>query len=229
MAEYRMTYLDAKKFIDECADKSSTPELIKSHSPEILAALTAKTSVDYGMNEKSLDETVTLWRNQIGNPSELLLGTKYFSIKSSMIELVEGMAGSGILDLIVSNCVAGAPLVFQGITVGTIANLAITLEHIFKVASDLEDHDFCVYMQATTHFREYREFTQDDLLRWFPNEPDNICNMHNSTWDCEYYINDDKCDMLKNGHLDCALASLKGKEILSLKRKNGKDYYSFVW
>lgn len=54
-------------------------------------------------------------------------------------------------------------------------------------------------------------------------------NMHNSTWDCEYYINDDKCDMLKNGHLDCALASLKGKGILSLKRKNGKDYYSFVW
>lgn len=53
--------------------------------------------------------------------------------------------------------------------------------------------------------------------------------MHNSTWDCEYYINDDKCDMLKNGHLDCALASLKGKGILSLKRKNGKDYYSFVW
>lgn len=55
MAEYRMTYLDAKKFIDDCADKSSTPELIKSHSPEILAALTAKTSVDCGMNEKSLD------------------------------------------------------------------------------------------------------------------------------------------------------------------------------
>lgn len=118
MAEYRMTYLDAKKFIDDCADKSSTPELIKSHSPEILAALTAKTSVDCGMNEKSLDETVTLWKNQIGNPSELLLGTKYFSIKSSMIELVEGMAGSGILDLIISNCVAGVPFSFQGITVG---------------------------------------------------------------------------------------------------------------
>lgn len=180
MAEYRMTYLDAKKFIDDCADKSSTPELIKSHSPEILAALTAKTSVDCGMNEKSLDETVTLWKNQIGNPSELLLGTKYFSIKSSMIELVEGMAGSGILDLIISNCVAGVPFSFQGITVGAIANLVITLEHIFKAASDLEDHDFCVYMQATTHFREYREFTHDDLVHWFPDEPDNICNMHNS-------------------------------------------------
>lgn len=96
MAEYRMTYLDAKKFIDDCADKSSTPELIKSHSPEILAALTAKTSVDCGMNEKSLDETVTLWKNQIGNPSELYLGIKaIFQFKSSMIELVEGMAGSG--------------------------------------------------------------------------------------------------------------------------------------
>lgn len=94
------------------------------------------------MNEKSLDETVTLWKNQIGNPSELLLGTKYFSIKSSMIELVEGMAGSGILDLIISNCVAGVPFSFQGITVGAIANLVITLEHIFKAASDLEDHDF---------------------------------------------------------------------------------------
>lgn len=79
------------------------------------------------------------------------------------------------------------------------------------------------------HTLENREFTHDDLVHWFPDEPDNICNMHNSTWDCEYYINDDKCDMLKNGHLDCALASLKGKGILSLKRKNGKDYYSFVW
>lgn len=228
MAEYRMTYLDAKKFIEDCADKSSNPELIRSHSPEILAALTAKNCDDQEINEGSLNATVTLWKNEIGNPSKALLGTKYFSIKSSVIELVEGMITSGIMDTIILNCLSDSTCIFQGITLGTASSLVITLVHILKSASDLEDHDFCVYMQVTTHFGEYQEFTRDDLLRWFPHEPNTTCNMHNSKWDCECYTEDDKCEMLKNSHLDCALSSLKEKRILNTKRRDGKDYYSFI-
>ena len=228
MAEYRMTYLDIKNYVEECADKSSASELIREHLPEILAAVTAKANDDQEISKVVLNDTVTLWRNQIGSPSEIVLGTKYFSIKSNIIELIGAMISSGIMDTVILNCLSGSECIFQGITMGAVTGVASTLIQILKSASNLEDHDFCVYMQATTHFREYKEFTKDDLLQWFPHKPNTTCNMHNSKWDCEYYTEDEECEMLQDGHLDFALASLKEKKILDAKRKDRKDYYSFV-
>lgn len=148
MAEYRMTYLDIKNYVEECADRSSNPELIRKHLPEILAAVTAKANDDQEISKVVLDDRVTLWRNQIGSPSEAVLGTKYFSIKSNIIELIGAMISSGIVDTVILNCLSGSECIFQGITMGAVSGVASTLIKILKSASNLEDHDFCVYMQG---------------------------------------------------------------------------------
>lgn len=228
MAEYSMTYADAKSFVSDCINNSPTPENLEPHKVEILAALTMRTA-DIGDNiSGELRESLELWENQVGNPSKLLLGTRYFSVKSSVIKLVESMITSGLMDLVISNIQAKVPNPMYGMTIGVGSAVVLGLADIFKSASELQDHDFCVYMQAVTHFHEHKRFQKSDLLEWFPHGEKKECNMHNSKWECEYYMDDDSCSMLKLDNLDKALKSLEEKKLIKPEHENRQYYYSFV-
>lgn len=222
MAEYNMTFEEIQEFVDGYINESQDAESLKLHRSSILAAITARDENDRE-NNTAIKESVELWENQIGEPSELLLGTRYIVIKDSVIEFLKAALTSGLIDAIIGN----SQNVMTGITFGAASGVAFALIDIFKSVSSLEDYDFCVYMQTVTHFRSYREFTMTDLKQWFPHGNDLRCNMHNRKWDCEHLLNDDNCDMLQQNHLSEALDSLCKKNILMSKQKNGESIYSF--
>lgn len=222
MAEYNMTYEEVKELVDNCISESEDADILKLHRSEILAAITARDEDDR-VNHASIKESVELWENQIGAPSELLLGTRYIVIKDNVIRFIEAALTTGLIDAIITN--PQNPM--SGITVGVASGIVFALIEIFKSVSELEDYDFCVYMQAVTHFRAHREFTQSDLEHWFPHEGDMTCNMHNSKWDCEYLMDDDTCNMMQRDDLKEAVDSLCRKNLLTAKRKEAEWIYKF--
>ena len=220
MAEYNMTYEDLNDFLEECIRKSDNSEVLRGHRAEILAAITVKNEEDCAA---SVREELELWENQIGRPSELLLGTRYIRIKDSMITFIEAALTSGFADAVIAN--PENPM--KGMSVGIVSGVVIALIEIFSSASRLEDYDFCVYMQAVTHFRTHREFTLEELTEWFPHGDKAVCNMHNSKWDCEFAGAGDICSIAAHGRIEEAVRSLCDKKILDKRRENRTDIYFF--
>lgn len=219
MAEYNMTYDELKNFIDECIDNSEYKENLSKHKAKILAAMTANVNSD---NPADMKDELSLWENQIGMPSEMLLGTRYIRIKDCMIAFIGASCSSGLIDALIS----ADPV--TGITVGVVSGVVCSLIELFTSVSNLDDLDFCIYMQAVWHFRKHKPFTKIDLLDWFPHGKNLTCNMHNSKWDCEFFEND-KCTMIASGGIEQALASLQEKGLLKRERHDKQDYYRFPY
>lgn len=219
MAEYNMTYNDLKRFIDRCIEISENKMNLSKYKAEILAALTLNEISD---NSMETSDAISLWENQLGTPSELLLGTRYIRIKDSMIAFVEAACCSGLIDALLSV----DPV--TGLTVSVIAGVMMSLRNLFTTVSDLDDQDFCVYMQAVTHFKTHKFFTKEELLEWFPHDMNLICNMHNSKWDCDF-LESDRCSIIVKGGIEKALESLDKKSLLICEHKDKTDYYKFPW
>ena len=132
MAEYNMTYEEVKEFVDNCISKSEDANILNLHRSEILAAITARDENDRG-NHASIKESVELWENQVGAPSELLLGTRYIVIKDSVIKFIEAALTSGLIDAIITN----PQNLMSGITVGVASGIVFALIGIFKSVSEL--------------------------------------------------------------------------------------------
>lgn len=215
MAEYNMTYNELKGFIEDCIDNS---ENLLEHKAELLVALTTNVN----SNSEEIEDMLSLWENQIGRPSELLLGTRYIRIKDSMLAFIGAACSSGLVDVLISaNPVAG-------ITIGIASGVVCSLIELFTCVSNLDDLDFCIYMQAVRHYKAHKYFSKDDLLDWFPHGENSICNMHNSTWDCEFFENDN-CSILAGGGIDEALDSLMGKGLLERERRDRQYFYKFPY
>lgn len=221
MAEYNMSYEEIKKFVEDCINKSPDSVHLHAYQSEILAAITARDEMDRVDNATIL-ESIELWKNQIHTPSSLLLGTRYISIKDSVINFIKAALTSGLVDAIISD--PQNPM--TGISIGVASGIVFALIDVLKSVSELNDFDFCIYMQAVKHFRTHEEFTINDLRQWFPKN-DFKCNMHTPKWDCEHFIKDNICDMLEGNHLEEALKSLCDKNILIKRIENGNITYFF--
>lgn len=217
MAEYHMTYSELKDFIDICIKGSENQNTLSEYKAEILAALTVNVNNDNSIEAKDI---LSLWENQIGTPSELLLGTRYICIKDSMITFIKGAFSSGLVDTLISDTPASA------ITVGVASGVVFSLIELFTKVNSLNDLDFCIFMQAVHHFKKHKYFTKDDLLDWFPHGGNLICNMHNSKWDCEFLEND-KCSIIQDNGIEQALGSLIEKNLLTKEHLEKKDFYKF--
>lgn len=224
MAEYNMTYEEVANFIDEQIMQSDNADNLKKYRTEILAALTAKN--EDGTEKNAIKESIELWKNQIGTPSELLLGRRYIVIKDILLIFIKMATTSGALDAII-NAVINSDNSMFGISLA--AGIGFGLVEIFQAVSELEDYDFCVYMQAVTHFKNHKKFTLDELQEWFPHGDNFKCNMHNDKWDCEHILENDVCGMLEENNLSAALTSLREKKLLKYKHEDKKDVYSFRW
>ena len=219
MAEYNMTYEELKNYIDECVEKSESKDDLLRYKAEILAALTTNANNE---NSSKMKDMLSLWQNQIGTPSELLLGTRYIRIKDSMIAFIEGACSSGLVDVLISS----NPV--TSITVGVISGVMFSLIELFTSVSELNDLDFCIYMQAVCHFKRHKIFTKNDLLNWFPHGDNLTCNMHTSRWDCEFFEND-KCSIIASDGIEQALESLIEKNLLIKERKEKQNCYKFPY
>lgn len=219
MAEYNMTYDELKSFVEDCIYNSESKTRLTEHKAVILAALTANVN---NSNPVEMEDMLSLWENQIGRPSELLLGTRYIHIKDSMLAFMGAACSSGLVDALISaNPVAG-------ITVGVVSGVVCSLIELLTSVSNLDDLDFCIYMQAVCHFKAHKLFSKDDLLDWFQHRENLTCNMHNSKWDCEFFEND-KCSILADRGIDKALDSLMGKGLLNRERKDKQYFYKFPY
>lgn len=228
MAEYSMTYADVKSFVDECISKSENQDLLNQYKAEILAVLTMRNEDKAENDDTDLKDSQELWENQINYPSEILLGTRYISIKSSITEFVEAFFVSGMMEMMIKNCLTSTNLM-QGIPVGSVAGVGMSLKKILTSTSKLDDYDFCVYMQAVVHSRKYKEFTLEDLLEWFPEKANLKCNIRDSRWECTHYENGNECTILQKDSLSTALESLEKKNILTSRLENGIKRYRFVF
>ncbi len=223
MAEYNMTYNDLKELIEQYIQKSDDEENLSKYKAEILSALTAGNDIDISReNQKDVSDMVTLWQNQIKEPSQLLLGTRYIRIKDCMIVFLKIALTSGLIDWMI-----GMNFGLKTISVATSADIVFGLKDVLKCISKLDDWDFCIYNQAVYHYKTHKEFTKDEMLAWLPCGEKPKCNMHDEKWDCEYLDDNDNCLMVSSDKVDSALESLIVKNLLEKQKKDGQTTYKF--
>ncbi len=222
MAEYYISYKELENLLDQYIAEAADGTQLIEHKAEILSALTG----DYEQeNWDSAKEMISLWENQINTPSQLLLGSRYIRVQQIMLNFLKVACVSGLIDALIVYISQGN---FTGFTVSVGSGIAVALWELFTTVKKLDDWDFCGYMQATTHFREYNEFTIEDLKSWFPDAERPICNMHNNTWDCDYLEEaTDICKMLQKQALEKALKSLYDKGLLMAKKDARKYVFKF--
>ena len=222
MAEYKMSYDELQGFIDEAINNShGNKDKLLSHKAEILTALTGVFADEPMANQKEQNQLMELWTNQQGEKSKLLLGKRYIRIYDGMLAFLEAFLTGGFCDVVL-DMVLGVPFP-AAITVGAVSSVVSVIVKIFSEAASLEDFDFCLYMQAVTHFYEKKEFSMDDIISWYPSG--STCNMHNSKWDCCHVVPNDKCGVnIKD--IDDIVKSLYDKGILNCRHEGNKKMYS---
>lgn len=221
MAEYYISYSEVEKLIDQYITDSVECIQLKEYKAEILAALTG----DYEQNNwDSAKEMISLWETQIDKPSQLLLDTRYIRVQQIMLDFLKVACTSGLIDALIVYISQGN---FVGFTVSVGSCIAVALWELLTAVKKLDDWDFCVYMQATTHFREHSEFTMEELKSWLPGDGHSICNMHNDNWDCDYLGENDVCNMIREDKIEQALKSLYDKGLLGLRKEEHKYFYKF--
>lgn len=226
MAEYYLTYKEFSEYIDECISSSiGDKKLLEGHKSEIMAAFLSEYESNSLERNESIQDMVELWQNQIYKPSELLLGKRYVAIQSGMMEFLKTFITSGIIEEIIKPIQTQTPMEI-GIT--TSITIALAIYEVFSKTKKLDDWDFCVFLQARTHFCQNEEFSKRELLEWFPNGSNLTCNMHNLIWRCSYYLEtSDNCDIKAN--IERAIASLLQKEILKITSyRSNEELYQFV-
>lgn len=221
MAEYYISYKEICDLVNDCILTIEDRDLLEKHKAEILAALVGDFEQD---NWGPVTDMVSLWENQVKAPSQLLLGNRYIRVQKSMIEFVIAVLTSGVADSVIEYAMQGS---VSGFTISVGASIAIALWKLFGSAKTLDDWDFCVYMQAVSHFKQHKEFAKEDLAEWMPTDSKPVCNMHNDKWDCDYLNNDDTCNIFETHRLDGAIKSLCDKGILIPKKVDHKYTFKF--
>ena len=221
MAEYYMTYNEISNELDKYLTNSKLKSNVCKYKAEVLAAITG----NYSQNDlDSVHQMIDLWQNQISQPSNMLLGDRYIRVQSMMLHFLATACTSGLLDAIIAS-VAAENLAGFSISVGS--SISIAIWELFNSVKKLNNWDFCVYMQAVTHFHINKRFSEADLISWFPNN-DSICNMHNDKWDCDYLKENDKCSIISEQHIKDALDSLSAKNLIKKEKENGIYVYQFL-
>lgn len=222
MAEYYMTYKEISDVLDNCIGEEGTNVNVRKYKAEVLAAITG----NYERNDlESVDQMVELWQNQIKTPSQLLLGDRYVRVQSMMLDFLVTACTSGLIDEIIA---AVETQSLPGFSVSVASCVMIGVWELFTSVKKLDNWDFCVYMQAVTHYRTHKKFAKNDLMEWFPSGENGTCNMHNDKWDCDYLENDDTCRMLTDQKLEKALESLEDKKLLKKEKKEGVYLFQFA-
>lgn len=221
MAEYYITYNEVATLLEQYISETKCNENLIKYKAEVLAALTG----NFERNDlASVYEMVTLWKNQISRPSELLLGNRYIRVQSVMLGFLEVACTSGLIDAVICSVTQGN---FSGFTISVGAGISIAIWQLLNTVKKLDNWDFCVYMQALTHFYTYKKFTKNELIGWLPSRDNNFCNMHNSEWLCDYLTSNDTCNMIYEDNVDNALESLYLKGILEKSIENREFVFKF--
>ena len=219
MAEYSITYQQMQELVTKYIEQRPEHNELISYRSVIMTAITAHEEYSEESNKK-ICESLELWNNQIERSSNLLIGTRYFVIKDSVLTFI----GEALCSGLITSLLSGSTDPLRTLVISTGPSLVSKLIELLLSVKELDNFDFCIYLQAVTHFHLNKEFCMDDVCDWFSCK----CNMHNHKWDCEHYFNEqDSCCMLNQDNCKKALESLCNKKILSSLRKDGVYYYRF--
>ena len=219
MAEYKMSYEELQNFIDGAIKNShGDRDKLISHKAEILTALTGVFADESIANQREQNQLMELWTNQQDDKSQLLLGKRYIRIYDGMLAFLEAFLTGGFCDVILD--VALGVSLPAALTVGAVSSVVSVIVKVLSEAANLEDYDFCLYMQIVTHFYEKKEFSKEDVMLWYP--MGNICNMHTSKWSCCHKEPDNKCGVKD---IDEIIQSLYDKGILDYRHESDKKKY----
>ena len=183
-ADYDMCYYDLIMLIDDFFPDGGLNENQKNL---LLSALVGNYDPLDAQAIPKAFSIQTFWEEQTDKSAQAIVMKKnYITINGRLLFLLS-VIGSGVMTLVLDQCSSGVPLngVFIAGAAAASANCVVALYSWLKSIEKLEDDDFCVYMQALTHFHQYKEFSMQDLISWFP-ECGKVCNMHNSKWDCDF-------------------------------------------
>lgn len=218
-----MTVGELENMIDQAyqANKEQYADVVDLQNIDVksilLTALTMPEN-DFISDEDIALESIQLWSQRIEKKSELLLGTKYISIKDTVINLLLAIISSGALEVIVQLALGN---VTSAISVpSTLVGLVTAFRNIFKSASSLSDDDFCVYFQALIHNKKHKKFKFNELCEWFKACQNESCKIQQEKWDCAF-CKDGLCKITTDNIKD-AVKSLLNKKILISITKQGK-------
>lgn len=222
MAEYKMSYDELQKFVEDAISNSKgDKDKLLSHKSEILTALTGVFSDETMANKKEQDQLMELWTNQEREKSKLLLGKRYIRIHDGMLTFLEAFLTGGAFDIILESNKQNVSL-SEAITVGALSTVVLSLVHLFREAAKLEDFDFCLYKQAVANHYEKSEFTEEDIISWYP--IDGTCNIHTKKWNCCHLSHVNKCG-INIDNIRETISLLEKKGILDFRYENEKKIY----
>lgn len=224
MGEYYMNYMELSDVIDTYIEESKTKDALKPYRAAIMSALTVDSDPQ---NRDTERESIALWGNQDPNHSEALWGRKYIPVNSIMLSFIKIALKAGLIDAIISKITGNS---YQPtMSVSSCIAIASEIRNIISSIKTLDNGDFCVFMQAVTHFGEKNAFSESDLRSWMPTDIRPVCNMHNDTWECSYLgEDDDRCSIREGNKLRDAINSLLKKGILIPETEHGSDRFRIL-
>lgn len=231
-AEYSMMCEELSDYVKECyglgEDGSKLSESDLEKISCVLAALTGNYDIHRLDLPKQTDNLICTWENELSvSKNEFVIGKHYIRISGILLFFISAAASTGLLDMGIQQFTAGTPIL---ISASQPVNVVLGLVQWFQTVQDLDDDDFCVYMQAVTHSKQHKQFTENELLNWFPHGENQTCNMHNSKWDCAFLNRSDMCEIIAKDKLNDSIKSLEKKKLL--KSVTGSDMKTFrfvIW
>lgn len=222
MAEYFISYEELRDLLNGYISTKKDKTILVQYEAEILTALTSDFSQENC--QAVIAETISMWKGHIAKPSEILIGRKYISVWSGMVEVLKVLIGSGLIEAIISSIVnetALTPLSYLKIG----SAIAISIWEYLNAIKELDDGEFCVYKQVLEHYGTKQEFTLKQIEDLMPSLDIPNCRMNNCTWNCEYGEDITHCNIAEGNGIKKALKSLCTKKIIvESKGKDSKSY-----
>ena len=220
MSEYKISYKELQEYIEQIICENGNEEWL-NYKPEIMTALTGTFSDGVSANKREHEQLLNLWSNIESNKSKFLIDKKYIRIHDSMLIFIEALFTGGMFDAILKYS-QDVPI-SEVYSIGMASSIVFALINILRGAVELEDDDFCLYLQFVTYYNEMDKFSKEDIKKWFPQN--NKCNMKDDRWKCTYCVNS-HCN-ITDEQIDDMIISLVRKKVIK-PVSNDTTYYK-VW
>ena len=215
MAVFEVTRNSLEKFVDLQIEKN--PELDEFRE-DLLDMLTCNT-LDLSDAIREDMESDSSWPYENKEPSQLYIRDSryHIRIKDLVIDFFENVFTGVLLDAML--------YMFHVDGIGKVSSVKITRDFILFVKRVVKEYvvkldniQFCIYLQAITHFKEHQVFSINNLMNWLPETSDDLCNMYSNRWYCSYR-NGEKCNFDKSC-LENILQKMESRNIIKYCEDN---------
>lgn len=156
--------------------------------------------------------------NEISGPNRYygVMGTKFVSISDIGIDFLAFIMCNGAYEY-VKECISNGNIMSPGVVLPS--SIAYFIYTELKKVVKLKGYEYCIYMQAVTHYRRFnKSFSVDEMLSWLPKDG-SVCNMHHNKLTCKYR-KDDCCTIKTEIDVYELMKDMEVKGFVKEKEKN---------